>query len=528
MESSNKKALKDFTRILFQCVFGMIILLVVLLSLVYIAYQQPNLVMDTVFWSNLVVDVGVNNWNLYPALEGKQLWAFIIISVCCFSVICLIAVKPLARTLENLAIKKMSSLIEDVNDIEANKLEPNPESIEEALEYVKQVLEKSRVDAEATFLEKAASERKSRDSEVRAIVNTVLDGIITIDQYGTLMTFNPAAEKIFGYTSDQVIGANVKCLMPNEYAQHHDYYLQTYLTKREAKVIGKVRELIGKKSDGTEFPMELSVSEMWVSDQKYFTGTVRDISERKENERLKNEFISTVSHELRTPLTSIHGALGLLINQLENSIPASLHNMLKIASRNASRLTLLINDLLDLEKFSSGNMVLECNTRDLKQILQQSIDDNRALLMNKDIQFKLHLPEFTMQVHCDENRILQVMANLLSNAVKFSKDSENIEIWAEEIGQHYWVHVKDQGSGVPQEFRKRIFKRFAQANSSDTRRVGGTGLGLSISKCIVELHGGVMDFDSTEGVGSTFYFSLPKKQVQSRQLSSTKLSKKSA
>lgn len=528
MGNLNKNVLQNFTRTLFQFVFGIIILLVILLSVVYIGYHQSVLIKDVVVENEVAMGVGTDNQSRLTAFDSEQLWVFIIISVCCFSVLCLIAVKPLSRALEKIAIRKIFSLIDESSGIDTEKRIFHPESIEEVLECFKKVLEQSRIDSEQAFLEEAESVRKSRESELRAIVNTVLDGIITIDQYGTLMTFNPAAERIFGYSKDQVIGVNVKCLMPKKYAKHHDDYLHIYLSEGQAKVIGKVRELVGRKSDGTEFPIELSVSEMWVSDQKYFTGTIRDISERKENDLLKNKFIATVSHELRTPLTSIHGALGLLINQLENRISKSLLNMLKIASRNTSRLTLLINDLLDLEKYTSGNMVIECNIKDLKQILQQSIDDNHALVIEKNVRFQLHMPECSMQVHCDENRILQVMANLLSNAVKFSNDAGKIEIWAEEIDEHYWVYVKDQGSGIPQEFRKRIFDRFAQANGSDTRRVGGTGLGLSISKCIVELHGGTVGFNSTEGVGSTFHFTLPKKHIQSRLLSDKNLSKRSA
>ena len=185
---------------------------------------------------------------------------------------------------------------------------------------------------------------KSRlENEVRlvAILDNVLDGIITIGEQGTVESFNMSAEKIFGYCEDEVIGNNVKMLMPEPYHNEHDGYLHNFITSGERKVIGIGREVVGRRKDGSTFPMDLAVSEMQLSGSKMFTGIVRDITERKQVERMKSEFVSTVSHELRTPLTSIRGALGLVIGKFSSGLPDKAVQLLETANRNSERLTIL-------------------------------------------------------------------------------------------------------------------------------------------------------------------------------------------
>lgn len=366
--------------------------------------------------------------------------------------------------------------------------------------------------------QRASQAQREHTIRLAAILDNILDGIITISEQGIIESFNKSAEKIFGYTTGEVIGNNVKMLMPNPYRREHDSYLHNFITTGKKKIIGMEREVVGQRKDGSTFPMELAVSEMRLADQWLFTGIVRDITERKQVERMKSEFVSTVSHELRTPLTSIRGALSLIIGKFSAGLPAKALQLLETANRNSERLTLLINDILDLEKIESGRLEFEFKAVDLLSVASQAIVANEGY--GHQHQVHLHLadaPESAF-VWGDEHRILQVFANLISNAVKFSPAGGTVDVVVQRHGNCFRVSVKDKGRGIPAEFRNRIFQRFAQADSSDTREKGGAGLGLSITKAIVERHGGTINFFSEEGVGAEFFFDLPEWKEVTEQL----------
>jgi len=238
------------------------------------------------------------------------------------------------------------------------------------------------------------------------------------------------------------------------------------------------------------------------------TGTNADISAGKEIERLKNEFIATVSHELRTPLTGIIGALSL-IKEDSAQLSGESAMFLDMAYENSERLASLINDFLNLEKIESGQMEFRIEPIEIAPFLEKAVNINAAYAEKFDVRFELQRPLPDAKVRADTDRLLQVMTNLMSNAVKFSPKGAAVGIAAELRNSSLRVSVRDRGPGVPPEFHSRIFGRFAQADSSDTRQKGGTGLGLSISKVIVEKMGGRIGFDSAPGQGATFYFDLP-------------------
>ncbi|WP_051321322.1 sensor histidine kinase [Chrysiogenes arsenatis] len=238
-------------------------------------------------------------------------------------------------------------------------------------------------------------------------------------------------------------------------------------------------------------------------------GTNLDITERKRVEMMKNQFISTVSHELRTPLTSIRGAITLIDSGQLGQLSPEATQMIKIAKSNSDRLTLLINDLLDIEKIASGRMEFAMKRLEVGAIAVESINTHQTFAQEHSSTFVLMTRDDNLFVNADEKRLQQVIANLLSNAAKFSPAGSTVEIHCTREGQNVRVAIRDYGSGIPDEFRERIFKRFSQADSSDTRPKGGTGLGLAISREIIHKMGGTIGFDSVYGEGSTFYFTLP-------------------
>lgn len=370
-----------------------------------------------------------------------------------------------------------------------------------ALEQLLEVLEQSVLQQ---------TERLTMEKErMRAIVTTALDGIVTIDPWGRIEEFNPAAERLFGYKAEEVKGRNVNLLMPSPYREEHDQYLENYRHGGIRKIIGIGREVLGLRKDGTTFPLELSVSESRVGTRQMFTGILHDLTERKRMERIKSEFISTVSHELRTPLTSIRGALNLVMGRDAANIPEKSRRLLEMAERNSQRLTLLINDILDLEKIEGGQMLFDFRSVDLVDLASRSLAENEGFAASHQVSLVLRAEIPQAPVRGDEHRLLQVLANLISNAVKFSPKGGTVEVRVRGLDRAFQMAVKDEGAGIPEHFRDRIFQRFSQADASDAREKGGTGLGLSITKAIVERHAGSIDFLSASGQGTEFQVQIP-------------------
>ncbi|OYY94036.1 MAG: hypothetical protein B7Y41_08875 [Hydrogenophilales bacterium 28-61-23] len=359
--------------------------------------------------------------------------------------------------------------------------------------------------------ERKRAEIALRDQAERtqAILDNMIDGIITIDQAGIVHSFTPAAERIFGYTSDEVLGRNVKMLMPNPHRDAHDGYLRNYQATGVARIIGIGREVEGQRKDGSLFPMDLAISEITHQGKPMYVGMVRDITERKRVERMKSEFVSTVSHELRTPLTAISGALGLLAGDALGELPTQAQQMIAIAHKNSLRLTHLINDLLDMEKIAAGKLHFDLQPQALRPLLEQALEANRSYGAERRVTLALTGAASDVQVRVDSQRLMQVLSNLLSNAIKYSPEDGTVEVAMEQREKSLRVTVTDHGPGIPQAFSARIFEKFAQADSSDTRQKGGTGLGLAITRELVERMGGRIGFESVEGQGARFHFDLP-------------------
>ncbi|WP_313476487.1 hybrid sensor histidine kinase/response regulator [Stutzerimonas kunmingensis] len=238
------------------------------------------------------------------------------------------------------------------------------------------------------------------------------------------------------------------------------------------------------------------------------SGTLMDLTERKRVEQMKNDFVSTVSHELRTPLTSISGALGLIVGGALGAAPPAMQQMLEIAYRNSLRLGHLINDLLDMEKIAAGKMSFELREHSLGDLLEESLASNQALCEQHGVRCTLEHPADVL-VWVDSLRLQQVLGNFLSNAVKFTPEGGEIRLHSSLRGTKVRISVTDQGPGIPEAFRSRVFEKFAQADASDSRQKSGTGLGLAITKELIERMGGTVGFDCLPGQGTTFWCELP-------------------
>jgi PAS domain S-box-containing protein len=343
----------------------------------------------------------------------------------------------------------------------------------------------------------------------QTILDNAGDGIITIDKHGMIQSVNLAVKTIFGYHPNELLGHNIKCLMPEPFHSEHDGYLNNYQETGVAKIIGMGREVEGRRKNGDVFPMDLTVSHTRHRGADLFVGLIRDISERKQMDQMKAEFVSTVSHELRTPLTSINGALGLIMGGVLGEAPLPMRKVLDIAHKNSLLLARLIDDLLNMEKLLAGKFQFDLRVQSLMALIDQSVESSAPYAERFNVAYCITERLEQVAVYIDSHRLQQVMANFLSNAAKFSPSPGQVEIKVTQTGENVRVSVIDHGPGIPLSFQARIFQKFSQADSSDTRSKGGTGLGLAISKELIERMGGRIGFDSTPGVGTCFYFELP-------------------
>jgi PAS domain S-box-containing protein len=371
------------------------------------------------------------------------------------------------------------------------------------------------------------AERKQAEEELRNLskaLESAVEGIAQLDTQGRYIKTNPAYASILGYQPEELVGRNwQQTIYPDE--------LETIETAYQRMLIdGKAEfEARAVRKDGTVFDKQVVMVKAY-NQQQQFIGNycfMKDVSDRREIERLKDEFISVVSHELRTPLTSISAALDLLAGGVLQNQPEEAQHMLSIAANNTDRLVRLINDILDIERIESGKIIMTKQACDAADLMNQSVEAIQEIAERAGV--ALSVSPVSIRLWADPDRIIQVLTNLLSNAIKFSPQGSTIWLSAELIktqesgvrGQEsetlypsspcdtLLIKVRDQGRGIPSDKLESIFERFQQVDASDSRQKGGTGLGLAICRSILQQHEGQIWAESTLGEGSTFCFTLP-------------------
>ncbi|MEM8571827.1 MAG: ATP-binding protein [Pseudomonadota bacterium] len=344
-------------------------------------------------------------------------------------------------------------------------------------------------------------------ARLATIVDGTTDAIIMIDAHGTIEAINQSTQTLFGYSESDLLGENIKVLMPYYHARKHDSYISSYLSTGKKKIIGKTRKLTGLRKNGETFSMDLRVSEADDHGETKFLGIISDTSERDIIAQMKSEFISTVSHELRTPLASMQGTLGLLEAGVVGEMTNEVRDLVETANNNCRRLIMLINDILDLEKIGAGRMKFSFDHIDLSKVTDLAIRESHGMAVQHKVTIRAQYPSEKPVVLGDPDRLVQVVTNLLSNAIKYSQEQDVVFVSILKMGSAWRLSVSDNGPGIPKEFRSKIFEKFSQADSTASRPVGGTGLGLSICKSIVNAHMGQINF-RTGSDGTTFNVDL--------------------
>jgi PAS domain S-box-containing protein len=358
---------------------------------------------------------------------------------------------------------------------------------------------------------------EDREQRLRALVSTAVDGVMIIDARGTVQEYNPACERLFGYRADEVVGRNVKMLMPPPYQEEHDEYLRRYRATGIKRIIGIGREVEGRRKDGTTFPMELSVGEARPGGKQVFVGVIRDITERKLAEQslrvakeqaesasqAKSQFLANMSHEIRTPMNAVLGYTQLLETDLE--LPEKYRRPLKAIHSAGNHLISLIDDILDLSKIEAGAMELDTRDFDLGDLTEDISGIFSIRCEQKGLRWRVRVHIGEHAVHADDRKLRQILINLLGNSVKFT-DLGQVSLTVEQVDGRYVFSIEDTGPGISEAAQKRIFEPFQQAEEGEAK--GGTGLGLAITRRYIELMGGSLSLDSVPGEGSCFSFEL--------------------
>lgn len=368
-------------------------------------------------------------------------------------------------------------------------------------------------------------EQALRESEQRSrtVVDHVIDGIITIDEYGLVESFNRAAEKLFGYQASEVVGKNVKMLMPEPYCSEHDSYITNYVRTGEAKIIGIGREVVGRRKDGSVFPMELAVSAFHLGGRRFFTGIVRDVTERKrmgqelrqradalaDADRRKDEFLAMLAHELRNPLAPIRNALHLI--RLSDPQPTeTVRESYDLMERQVEHLVRLVDDLLDVSRITRGKIQVYKERVDLAAVVTRAVESSRPLIEERRHLLEVRLPDEPMPILADTVRLAQVLLNLLNNAAKYTPEGGRITLTVQREPGEVAVHVRDTGLGIPPEMLPRVFDLFTQVDRTLERAEGGLGIGLTLVRRLTEMHGGSVEaLSDGPGQGSEFVVHLP-------------------
>ncbi|MBU6451072.1 MAG: cell wall metabolism sensor histidine kinase WalK [Cyanobacteria bacterium REEB67] len=366
---------------------------------------------------------------------------------------------------------------------------------------------------DGTFREMAAALAESRRKE-QAVVENAADVICTIDREGAFAAVNPAVEALWGYSEDQLVGEPINRVVFAEDFKATVQAIADIVASRQKE--GSFENRI-VRADGRV--VDFAWSAHWSAEDRALFCVARDITERKEVDRMKRDFVAMISHDLRTPLTSIQMVLSLLDAEAYGQLSDNGHEKLAAAEANVDRLIGLVNGLLDLEKMESGKLELLCEPCPVASIVKAAIGAVSGFAEQQGV--RLEGPSSStlcdrhgdLIVYADKDRIVQVVINLISNAVKFAPNGSTVALLAERDKGFARLAIVDQGRGIPADMLEAVFDRFQQVEVGDARVKGGSGLGLAICKAIVERHGGRIGVESVEGRGSTFWFTLPENVV---------------
>ena len=372
------------------------------------------------------------------------------------------------------------------------------------------VLETANQELKREMEERRRAETGLREKkrELRTLFKSSPLAIIQTDLNFLIVDWNPAAERLFGYPAEEAIGADVmELVIPHYLREEACGFMRTVIEDKQA-LTGVIKSLTrDERNILCEWHHTLLTDDY--GNPAGLAAIIQDITERSQIEHMKSELIATLNHELRTPLTALRGALAMLGGIEGDQIGASAKNLIRIASSNNDRLIALMDSIMDVARLDSGGMVYHMQPIKLAALLEQTIERAQDAASTRDVSITLSVPEQDCIVRADHELLLKATLHLLSNAIKYSPWGGQVQVTLTRHDGMARCSITDQGEGIPEEFRPRIFERFARAGASEGRHEDGSGLGLYITRHIVNTCGGRLSFDSTPGAGSTFHMDIP-------------------
>lgn len=356
-----------------------------------------------------------------------------------------------------------------------------------------------------------AGERQQETKLFRGLLEAAPDAMVIVDRAGTISLVNAQAEQMFGYERAELIGQTVEILVPDRYSGMHMAFRQGYVSEPRTRPMGLAGDLRARRKDGSELPVEITLSPLQTDEGLLVLAAVRDITERKrmqeETDRVKDEFFATVSHELRTPLTSMIG-YGELMTDLEELSPQG-RRFLSVIMRSAERELRLVDDLLTLVAIEESGLAIRSAEIDLERVVRDAVEAGRPRAEEAQLSLSLETPGYAVAMYGDRDRLGQAMDNLLSNAIKFTPAGGRVRVVLRHDGARAEIDVVDTGEGIGDEDPQQLFERLFRAQSAVAQQTPGAGLGLTIALAIVEAHAGTIEVVESGAGGTTFRMTFP-------------------